>query len=655
MDLQNLSNISRKLIVGIPLIFLLCMFLIVYSTQRKGMSPDFDEFAIYRRSSFDNDSSFIQNHTKMDLPCNNELAIDSSTVQEIVSKLQRVTDDYVSLVRISIAFIDDNLPDNSEQSNPSVWHWGLGGRGRTFLHFPYVNKSLSLNTLSFGFHWVNVTIDNIGALNESYSDGCLGYTLSKVLRQVRRQLTNIGGASRDARDDVLCKERYLSLPLFRATLIPGYSLFDLQSSSYYKCWNIMNIETCDQDNCVEDPSFTIEGTIVTISFGITYTLLLLALIWELWKVYSRDFDYQDEGSGKKVNILRINLIPPVLLILASNETRHQKIVNVVYWSLVYAIPIVIYLVFFLIYVTTSEFAFRSSQRGEKFQQAHVWGLDFVLANIFYLIGAIIFMYFVCKHRLSDQGNEDDNQERVNEEQNNHDNWQSKKVRLKYYSVVAFFCFFRFSATAMLLVEIIVLTSIGIAINIRYGSPVWINIILGAFVVVASIIEFFDSYQHLFSKIHSVGTKVDQDHNLPNKIFEPTKDGFMIQSSLLHDIIRKWLPFYSHVFNTIKHIIIGIVFLGIVALIVFFIDRTTQISSFVEYVVTAVPLVFAAAGKLGGSSLTAGGKAKNNTQDKLLTLEKDLIDYAETGKYPEASKEDQNQGQTQNQAPAAPAV
>nr|XP_054756452.1 uncharacterized protein LOC129262369 [Lytechinus pictus]XP_054756453.1 uncharacterized protein LOC129262369 [Lytechinus pictus] len=671
---QKQLNINRKLMVGIPLLFLLSLLMVLLLTQHKGTSLDLEDSAIYRRFSLDSDSLFIQNDTKMDLPCTKELNISDGTVQGIISRLN-VTNDYVSLVRINLVFIDDNLPDNSEQSNPSVWHWGLGGRGKTLLHFPYDNKSLSLNTLSFGFHWVNVTIDNTGALNESYSDGCLGYTLSKVLRQVRRQLKNTGGASQDVKDDVLCKERYLSSPLFGATLIPGYSLFDLQSSSYYECWNIMNIETCDQDNCLVYPSFTIGCTIVTISFGITYILLLLALIWELWRIYSRNFNYQDEGSGESVNILRINLIPPVLLMLASNNTRHHKMFNMTYWALVYAVPFIIYFVAFLWYATrVDEYAYRSFQRGEMFTRTNAWGLDFGLANILYIDGAVVFLYFIYKYRLSDNGT----QGQFIEEQYN---WKSKKTRVLYYIAVVIFCFFRFSATAMLLVEIIVLTSIGIAINIRYGSPVWINIILGAFFFVANIIQFFDSYQHLFSKIHSVGTKVDRDDSLQNKIFQQTGDGspqlqFTIESSLLRDIIRKWLPLYSHVFNTIKHIIIGIVFLVIVALIVVFIDRTTHVSSFVEYVVTTVPLVIAAAGRLGGSSLTAGGKAKNSTQDKLMKLEKDLREYAQTGEFPlpeascgqsfyrwlsclmccisEPDQQDPNQGQTQNQDPAAPA-
>lgn len=260
-----------------------------------------------------------------------------------------------------------------------------------------------------------------------------------------------------------------------------------------------------------------------------------------------------------------------------------------------------------------------------FTQTNAWGLDFALANIMYIDGAIVYLYFVHKYRVG-------NQVQVIEEPYD---WKSKKVRLYWYTAVAVLCFFRFSATVMLLVEIVILTVIGISINIRYGSPIWVNVIIGTFFLFANIIQFFDSYQHLFTKIYSVGTKVDKG-DYPNKFFEQTNDGspqlvFKIKSSLLRDIIRKWLPLQRHLLYTIMYIIVGFAFLAVIAVVVVFIDRTTQVTSFVEYVITAVPFVFAAIGKLGGSALTAGGRAKNRAQDKILKLEEDFREYAQTGK------------------------
>eukprot|EP00057_Strongylocentrotus_purpuratus_P010207 XP_011664681.1 PREDICTED: uncharacterized protein LOC100888318 [Strongylocentrotus purpuratus] len=629
MTRGRLSKVERKSMVCISLTVLLAMLLMVCTTQRKMMSSDLEDSSRLRRSLSDNDMLLNNNDTLFSLPCTQELVLGNGTVGAIVTRVN-VTNDYVSLVRINITFTDDNLPDDSEQSNPSIWHWGLGGRGRTLLNFPYDNKSLSLNTLSYGLHTVYITINNSESLNDSYSDTCLGYTLSKLVRKVRLQLQISGVVLEDATDDVLCKERYLNAPAFRATSIPGYSLFDLQSSTYYECWSIMNIKTCDQDNCLNYPSFPIYCTIVNIAFGITYILIFLALIYELWVIYSGAFNYQDEDFGDTftVNILRINLIPPILLMLASNNPRHHKIFYMTYRAVIYAIPFIIYFVAFLWYVTrVEEYTYRSYLRGGMFTQTNAWGLDFALANILYIDGAIVYLYFIHKYRVG-------NQVQVIEEPYD---WKSKKVRLFWYTAVAVLCFFRFSATAMLLVEIVVLTVIGISINIRYGSPIWVNVIIGTFFLFANIMQFFDSYQFLFTKIYSVGTKVDKD-DYPNKFFEQTNDGspqlvFKIKSSLLRDIIRKWLPLHSHLLYTIMYIIVGFAFLAVIAVVVVFIDRTTQVTSFVEYVITAVPFVFAAIGKFGGSALTAGGRAKNRAQDKILILEQDFREYAQTGEFP----------------------
>lgn len=613
MDSERFVNVGRKLVAGICFILFVCVLLLGCRYRR--VSHDLAEPARQRRSSTENAMFSTLNCTQQLFPMN-------ETVEAIVDKLSDVTDDYVSLVRLNI-----NNGNPPEQNDRVTWHWGLGARGRTMMYFPYDNRSLSLTTLSYGLHSVSISLNGDQLQNESVSDSCLVYSLSKLVQQVRLRVINSGGFSDDVEDDIICKE-WFSDSCFAATKIPGYSIFELQASTYHECWNV-NM-TCVQGDCNMNRSFRIYCTFLRAAFGSTYVLLLLVLIGGLFHIYSKAYNYPDGVFADSVNILQINLIPPANLMFvpkcskgSSDKQGHYKCLYMGYWIFLFIIPFVFYLGAFLWYVTGDEYAYRSDKRGNVYKNVFVWGLDFGLANILYIIGACIALDFIYKYRI-------ENPKLCIEIPNN---FESKKLKIAYCSGAFLLCFFRLSAAVMLLVEILILAVIGLAINIKYGSPIWINWIVGVLVCIANVIMFFDSYQHLFNMIYSVGAKVDRDGGFEKKIFESTNDGsmqFTIKSELLRNVIRKWLPFWNHIFKTFAYIFVGTVLLVGLASVIIFIDRIANVSSLVEYLITAFPLVIAAAVKFKGTSLTAGGKAKNRTQDKLLQLEEDFRKFAKNG-------------------------
>ena len=624
-----LKRLNRVLMSVCVLLTLFMTLTASHPTHLQADSPMVDRSSRVERSLTDNAT------TTSPPSCSVQLVSANETVDKLVDI---ITNNYFLILRIDLIYPTDGSTGDSAKNviHPNLWHWVTGKRGMSLLTFPYDFESLSLGALQHGIHEMTITFIDNDSQNSSDTI-CVVRALFKLVGQVRQKLEESGGSLPDRADDLICREVSLTPPFFRGTQIPGYSVFELQASSYYDCYGYVN------ETYFSWPDSEIYSCyIVPVLFVVTYAVLFIVLFYKVWCIYAYSGDIldgddtdnedgenadpgaDDDITDEPVNILRIKLIPPVLLVLAMNKRKHEKYFNLIYWGLMYLLPFLVYNIAFLVYVTRiDEFQYRSSLLGSSFNVVSVWILDFLLANAMYVAGAALFLYFVYNNNLDDPEAEPYQ-------------FIGKMKKMKFYFLVVALCFFRFSATVMLLLEVLSLTVVGIAINIKYVGPAWINVAAGWLVFIISVVAFFDSYQHLFNKIYSVGTKIDRE-NLPHKIFKQPDNSqpqtkFEISSCLLQDIIRKRLPLHLHFLNTVMHLIVAFAFLAIVAVIIIVIDRNTDISVIVEYLFTAGSLIAVGAGRIKGNPCSASGKEKNRSQDNLYNLEDDLREYARTGNY-----------------------
>ena len=481
----------------------------------------------------------------------------------------------------------------------------------------------------------------------------------KFFGQVRQRVEDSGGSLPDPEDDLICREVSHSPPFFRGTQIPGYSVFELQASSSFDCYGSVN-----ETHSSWPDSETYSCDLLKVLFIVTWVLLSLAIIYEIIRIYvypgtegenslqedenslqedentsqgdrnltrrredttrgPNELEYtgrQERGTeiDETINILQISL---VFLVYRAMATCKQKCILLFICTVVHLIPFLVYFIAFSVFTSKQEYKHRSALLGNSLFLIRVWLLDFILANALYVAGTVIFLRFINKHGLNDSTAQPCSR-------------KGKRTKLACYCLVSVLCFFRFSATVLLLLEVLSLIVVGIAINISFVGPAWINIAAGCLVILNTTICFFDKYQNLFNEIYSVGTKVDKE-NLRHKILSQSNGNqpqtkFEISSRLLKDIIRKRLPLHLHFFKTVRHFIAIGMFLGFLAGIVIAIDRNTNIPVIVEYILTVVPMISLAAGKIKGNPCLANWKEKNLVQDHLYGLEEDLRQYARTG-------------------------
>ena len=571
--------------------------------------------------------------------------------EKLEKKLVKAVNNLASLIRLDFVNIstDTNNSPNDSCIHPNMWHWALDSKGEDLMTLPYDYSFFSLGTLAHGICTEEVMVecddDNTGS---SMPPECVFEPLLKLVNDVS-QTVEKGNEEYDFVSLVksqLCQEYLFPVGIFHGTKVPGYSIYELQSRSKYRCHVKQPNETDFKGelDMIEEYNCT---TIQKLFYSITFVITVIVLI--VWIGHPMIRETQKEAQGdqrpsivvttkrskkeKTVNILNISLILPIDLVYpAASEIKQNhrilaKYLGKMLMCVVYSLPCTIYMVIYLVYVI---FEKDYCTRRKWFDDSHkvYFLLDVILANILYLIGIALYCGLYQKvnkkHPIS---------LKVNKKHP-----ICLKVIKKYQifliilKIVVFaLCSFRISALIWLLIEFVGLIIYGIIINAESVGATWVNVISGFYFVLKSVLAFFDRYQRLFRNIYLIQIKIDRENanlvedNEENRQAIDAK-GVNICSQntqseipviLLQEIISKYLPLGSHVKNTILFMIPPLVFLVVVTSVVYHVESNATIAVLIEYFVVIVSSAAVASDRMTGKLCLS--RDKNLRKEELNSL------------------------------------
>ena len=532
--------------------------------------------------------------------------------------------------------------------HPALWHWALESRGRFLLYMPYNSIGLSLTTLKHGILPFSLSMDSSETNNHTGSEtleNCIFNVLSTLSENVKSRLKDLGYIRSRLVYNSICREKiHSSIAILK---MPGFSFLELQDSSYFHC--------LDTDRNIDSPLFVIIFIIVFVvsPFLLAFLLTFVTMYTSnKLKTPSRQEDEPHRDHGKSsiprengdeeiaLDILNIPFLTPINLMFDVDKNKIKRLLAIFPCSLVVAIPVAINIGTIIIYAgSIPEYQERSTllesiEKGFKVREIL---LDYIIVNLMYVLGLTIFIIF--RMYFSEKDNEDSN--KTNKaSSNNH-----STLKISLISLTFFLVFFRFSASLLVVGEILFLTMVGICMNVMHIYPSWINIIVGISVFFVYIFKFFDSYQQLYSDIYEVGGKIDVTengkstyvifiHNDKSTNTDKDETPFYIAESLLKDIIKRYLPFKRHFLETFWHIIAAFLAVGVIAAVVIVIDQTVQFAKWIEYAFTLSSLALAGLKETSFFSGLVESRQANKRALMLAELEKDLKYYVQKDELPD---------------------
>ncbi|XP_071503398.1 uncharacterized protein [Diadema antillarum] len=518
----------------------------------------------------------------------------------------------------------DGLGNQTEKNlvNGNKWIWAIGDRGKRFLSLPYDDHLLSIKTLSLGKleHSLDLNADDINMDGTIFTDCCMSEVLYDVIQKVRNGLAlnkTDGKSFPKAKQDILCRQKLRDTPVFILTKIPGFSLLEIQAKFYYDCFPL-GIYSC---YCWSLVSFILASAITSI--------VIVTVIYHYCKQLS--LEVPDKNY---VNILKIPLLP----VWINDKKKQQRFFR----CFLVSVPFIFHIVAEICYAVKYGFSFRWNQFGVHFKTRSI------IYEILIYIAWIAMLVVVCLEEMKIV-----REPRLIRTCLEH--FASSTLRYVFifpiFFISAIFLWFLFvwfcsmSAFLMLMTEVMLLTSAGIAIHIRTAPSYWINIVAGTFHVVSWLYTFLDRYQLIFKSIYSIGSRIDKEgYNW--KIFRNTRQSYVegqspelsrceIKYDLLRKIIEDELPSAQHVTKNIWKLFMPLGFIIFLGVFVHLIDKNTKIWFVGEYALTVTGVLLA---KLPSNRCSARNKQHNLSQARQLALEEKLREYASTGKYPSTSQQ-----------------
>ena len=353
-----------------------------------------------------------------------------------------------------------------------------------------------------------------------------------------------------------------------------------------------------------------------------------------------------QNNGESLDILTIDVLPQVELITEFGQQGIKRLRSFGNMLVVLFI-VIVYLVACLAYIVNKQHHIAE----EKGSEIWIWVINILIPIVMYIFGIIVI------------------------------NIPSRCLCCKKCKLAAILLCLFLSVTAIsLLLETLFLTVIGTVINIGFVQPFWVAAVGGCYFVVKTLQDFFDEYQNLFKNVHSIGTKIDRENTkykifsykcncstevtechiccedsplrISDKSYAISETGYLesgpnkktiytkyntqikcfIKFDVLKNIIKDQLPFGKHVKKLGIGLIILISVIGVVSLVIVFIDGKSAFSRIMEYVFALIPLGIAVKGKIARDPCSPPGKIKNRSQHDLHTLEEKLRDYAQSGRH-----------------------
>ena len=572
-------------------------------------------------------------HSATECPMNCRIINNEKLERKLVNAVNNVS----SLIRLDFVNVTDtNNSPNDSPIHPNMWHWALDTKGEDLLKLPYDYSFFSFGTLARRICTVEVKVecddDNIGS---SMPPECVFEPLLELVNDVshtvRSEKENEEYEFVSLVKWQLCQEYSSTGNQFFGTKVPGYSIYELQARSEYRCHVPNETDYKSDSDMIKHNCTTIHKLFYSISFVITVIVLIV------WIGLPMIRETQNESQGdrrpsivvttnlpntsrsneeKTVNILNISLILPIDLVYpaASEIKQNHRILVMCLRKLlmfvVYSLPCTIYMVIYLIYVNkVKEYCIRRlfSDHDNKVY----FLLDVILANMSYLIGLAFYCGLTGLYP----------------KMNKKHPYSLIVLKIAVYAL----CSFRLSALIWLIIEFVGLLIYGIIINAGSVGPTWVNVISGVYFVLKTVLAFFDRYQRLFRNIYFIQIEINREN--ANQVEDNEKNRQAIDAKgvntcsqntqseipviLLQEIISKYLPLGSHVIKTILFMIPPLVFLVVVTCVVSHVESNTNIAVLMEYFVVIVSSAAVASDRMTGKLCLS--REKNLRQEELNRL------------------------------------